>query len=200
MRLALLRHGLTGWNLEQRIQGQTETALSAAGRRQVAGWQLPPELREWSWYCSPLLRARSTAALLGIHAPRLDARLCEMHWGQWQGRQLAALRRTFAAELARNEARGLDFRPPCGESPREVQARLRAWCAERARAEPALGQDLAAVTHKGVIRAAYAAATGWDMRRDPAHALQWDAVHLFRVGPDGELELDCLNLTLVQTS
>ena len=36
-----------------------------------------------------------------------------------------------------------------------------------------------AVTHRGVIRAILAEATGWDMRGKPPARLDWDAVHLF---------------------
>ena len=59
--------------------------------------------------------------------------------------------------MAENEARGLDFRPPGGESPRDVQERLAPLLAELDSARPIL------VTHKGVLRALYALATGWTM-------------------------------------
>src|SRR3546814_19841125 len=68
-----------------------------------------------------------------------------------------------SSDLA-NEARGLDFRPPGGESPRDVQDRLRPLLAELADA----GEDVVAVSHKGVLRALYALASGWDMRGKPA--------------------------------
>src|SRR3546814_15044213 len=66
--------------------------------------------------------------------------------------------------MAANEARGLDFRPPGGESPRDVQDRLRPLLAELA----AAGADVVAVSHKGVLRALYALASGWDLRGTPA--------------------------------
>ena len=65
--------------------------------------------------------------------------------------------------MAANEARGLDFRPPGGESPREVCARLQALLGELA-ADP---RPVVAVCHKGVMRAALVLATGWDMRGRP---------------------------------
>ena len=34
----LLRHAMTEWNRERRIQGQTDTALSPLGERQAAQW------------------------------------------------------------------------------------------------------------------------------------------------------------------
>jgi broad specificity phosphatase PhoE len=50
------------------------------------------------------------------------------------------------------------------------------------------------VTHKGVIRAVLALATGWDMRQSPPHKLRWDAVHLFRLDPVGRPTVEQLNL------
>jgi probable phosphoglycerate mutase len=54
--------------------------------------------------------------------------------------------------MTQNEAAGLDFRPPGGESPRDVQERLKPYLAS-------LAGPTIAVTHKGVLRALYALAT-----------------------------------------
>jgi probable phosphoglycerate mutase len=86
-----------------------------------------------------------------------------MSWGCFEGRRLAELRGEAPDAMAANEARGLDFRPPGGESPREVCARLQAFLVELA-ADP---RPVVAVCHKGVIRATLVLATGWDMRGRP---------------------------------
>src|SRR3546814_14767208 len=96
-----------------------------------------------------------------------ESRLVETDWGAWEGRTLAELRADLGAGMAANEARGLDFRPPGGESPRDVQDRLRPLLAELADA----GEDVVAVTHTGVLRALYALASGWAMRGKPATKL-----------------------------
>src|SRR3546814_19659201 len=70
--------------------------------------------------------------------------------------------------MAAAEALGLDLRPPGGESPRQVQDRLKPWLAERS----SCGRDTIAVTHKGVIRALYALACGWDMTGPPPDKLR----------------------------
>ena len=51
-----------------------------------------------------------------------------------------------------------------------------------------------AITHRGVIRAIYAAATGWDLRGKPPAKLDWSAVQLFRLGADGTPAIEQLNL------
>jgi broad specificity phosphatase PhoE len=159
----LIRHGATEWNASARIQGRADIGLSSRGRSEVASWRLPPPWAGARVLSSPLRRARDTAALLTDRPAVVDERLIEMDWGAWQGRRLADLRAEAPATMAKSEARGLDFRPPGGESPREVSHRVHALLAELA-ADP---QPAVAVCHKGVIRAALVLATGWDMRSRP---------------------------------
>ena len=90
------------------------------------------------------------------------------------------------------ERAGLDFRPPGGESARDVQDRLRPFLAERART----GRDTVAVCHKGVIRALYALATGWQMQGPPPTKLRDPTWHAFRLAADGTPSVDRLNVPL----
>ena len=106
-----------------------------------------------------------------------------MHWGRWEGRVFKQLRREFGDAVRANEARGIDFRPPGGESPREVQARLQAWL--RSRGEE--GRDIGAVAHQGTVRCLYSLATGWDMRGETPVEFDWNALHLFEFDSDGRL-------------
>ncbi len=199
--LVLIRHGATDWNDEGRIQGHSDRPLSAAGRRAVEAWRLPdgmtgPDAGAWTWLASPLGRARETAALLrpGPQAPpaRPEPALIEMHWGAWEGRRLDELRAERGPAMAEAEARGLDFRPPGGESPREVQARVLRLLERLAE----MDQPTAAVTHKGVIRALYALANGWDMTGRPPEKLRDACAHRFHLDPDGAPSIDHLNLPL----
>ncbi len=193
--LALLRHGPTQWNAEKRIQGHADVPLSAAGRAAVTGWRLPAGLDRYRWVSSPLGRAAETAALLLGRPVAVEDRLREMAWGAWEGRSLADLRAEGGAAMAANEALGLDFRPPGGESPCDVQWRLRSWLVEIA----AQGTPVGAVTHRGVIRAVYALAAGWDMTGRPLHRLDGDCLHLFRLDADGVPRIECLNQPLNPT-
>jgi broad specificity phosphatase PhoE len=185
--LALLRHGDTAWSADGRLQGRSDVPLSDAGRAALRRFRLPKLCEEMRVMTSPLVRCVETAALLGAPQAEREPRLVETSWGAWEGRRLAELREELGADMAENEARGWDFRPEGGESPREVLARLRPWLAE-------LAQPTLAITHRGVIRAIYAAAAGWDLRGKPAAKLEWDAVQLFRIGAGGILTIERLNL------
>ncbi|MGP1394841.1 MAG: histidine phosphatase family protein [Inquilinaceae bacterium] len=189
---AVLRHGPTEWNETGIIQGRSDVPLSPAGRAAVARWRLPPDLDGYRWLTSPLIRAAETARLLG-RDPTEDPRLAEMDWGAWEGRSLAALRAELGPALTEMEATGLELRGPGGESPRDVQDRLRPLLAELARD----GRPTAAVCHKGVIRALYALATGWDMTGNPPTKLRDGCWHRFRLAPDGAPHEDELNMPLL---
>jgi len=193
--LALVRHGRTQWNDEVRMQGQTDIPLSGPGYDQVkdnVGHALNPELAGMYWMSSPLKRARTTAGLVCGFAPPLEARLMEMNWGVWEGRTLTEIREEQGAKLQANEDRGLDFRPTGGESPREVQERLQQWMAELAGTRPAV----AAVCHKGVIRAVMALAYDWDMKGKAPVKLDWTAAHLFDLDADGHPHPRKMNVAL----
>ena len=186
--LALIRHMPTVWNREGRLQGRRDTPLDPDA---FPGWRLPPGLAGFRFLASPLQRCRATAARLGI-ASQIDPRLTEMSWGEWEGFTLPELRDGFAGTLDELEAQGIDFRAPGGESPRDVQARIMPLLAEIA----ATGAPTAAVTHKGVIRAVFALATGWNMLGKPPHRLSWSAAQLFRLDADGRPTIERLNIPL----
>ena len=185
MRLMVLRHGATAWNLERRIQGRADPPLSPAGRAEVAAWTLPPGSLDLPCWVSPLQRARETAALLGFVDPLVVAELIEMDWGDFEGETLEHLRAELGATLAANEASGLDFRPPGGESPREVGERLRPWLASLA----GLSGAAVVVTHKGVRRTLLALATGWDMRGPPPIKLRDHQALCLDLPASGRLEV-----------
>jgi broad specificity phosphatase PhoE len=189
--LAILRHGPTEWSAAKRLQGRSDIPLSPDGRATVASWRLPPELAGGAWLTSPLGRAVETAEILGL-AARREARLIEMAWGDWEGMTLAELAARPDAALAAREAAGLDLAPPGGESPRQVQARLRPLLAEIARG----GVSVGAVSPKGVIRALFALASGWDMLGKAPVRLNWQSAHLFRLDRHGNPAVERLNVAL----
>jgi probable phosphoglycerate mutase len=107
----------------------------------------------------------------------------ERDYGTWTGQRLADLDDALARE-------GWDHRPPGGESPADVLARVRAWLDELA------GSGLEtwlAVTHRGVIRVLIAAAIGWDLRAPEPLRLLPERLHRIRRRGDGLLQLMTLN-------
>lgn len=192
MRVVMLRHGRTSWNAEKRIQGHTDIPLSVAGRQALQGLTLPPELNTGPWISSPLTRATETAEILTTNKSILtDNRLIEMNFGDWEGHTHAELLAEDVTSMERLERQGLHMRPPGGETPAEVGARLLDLL--RSRTDDAL----VLVGHKGLIRAALALATGWDMTGPPPHRITWHMAQVF--GFDGHaLAIDRLNVPLIR--
>lgn len=187
----MVRHGRTEWNEWGRIQGHTDIPLSEVGRARLRAAQIPVAYGEFAWQSSPLRRAVESATLLGATDLEVDARLMEMHWGDWEGETRAELRERLGARMARMEERGVDFRPSGGESPRELMHRLNEWLRDVCSGD----RGVIAVTHKGVIRAALALATGWDLRGSAPVRLDWERAHLFAFRA-GRLQIEAMNVAL----
>jgi len=191
IRIGFIRHGLTEWNKQKRIQGLRDTDLSAEGRATMEGLRPPPQLAEAIWYTSPLARARQTADAMELEDYTPDPRLTEMDWAHWEGRTVAHLREENPDGMRANEQKGIHFRPPGGESPEEVQARILDFARNREAPGP-----YGVVTHKGVIRAAVALALNWDMTEPEPVKLKWTAAHILRLTDDHVLEVEELNIPL----
>ena len=195
--IALLRHGPTQWNADGLLQGRRDTELNESGRATVTGWRLPEPWVRAAIVSSPLRRCLDTVDILRtVHADlgpqTVDPRLIEMDWGSWEGRTLGDLRGELGEAMVLNEARGLDFRPDGGESPRDVQARLSPALAELAQQR----EDRLVVCHRGIIRAIYAMATDWDMHSDPIDKLSRNALQVFTLSGDGRPTVAGLNVRL----
>jgi alpha-ribazole phosphatase len=121
-RLLLVRHGRTSYNAEIRFMGQLDIPLDETGRAQVqAVARRLAGANPSAIYCSDLGRARETAlaiqAAIGSHPPlRIDQRLTEGHFGDWQGRRYEDLRVEDGQNLRRWEADRLGVPPPNGEA------------------------------------------------------------------------------------
>ncbi len=191
-RLVMIRHATTAWNEKRRLQGHVDIALSAKGRAEAAGWRLPEEFADGCWVSSPLLRAVQTARALGAWRLTCEPRLVEMDWGEWEGRTIDEMRLNDPVYMHEVESRGLDFSAPGGESPRHIQQRLAPWLKKIAAQE----RTVIAVCHKGVVRALFAQAVGWDMLGRPPLKLDWSAAQLFKLDADGVPSLERGNIAL----
>lgn len=188
----ILRHAPTIWNEMGLIQGLSDIPLSEAGIQTAHSWQLPDKIKRLKAYSSPLKRAFETAEILGFD-PIVEPLITEMNWGQFEGERLDYLRMENPQMMLDNEAKGLYFFPPMGESPFEVQGRLKKFFDR----ESIANQDIILITHKGVIRSLYSLATGWDMVGEPPHKLKDQSLHSFIIRSPGDITLDQVNIPLL---
>ena len=153
-RIVLVRHAETVWHAENRYAGLSDIALTPRGYEQaarLAGWAADAGLG--AIWCSPLLRARETAAAAGRAAalePWIDARLCELDYGRGEGLTRAQMRERFPGALDAFYADPVAHHLPDGEDPRCALRRALAALDALACEHPA-GRVLV-VTHSSLIR------------------------------------------------
>ena len=139
-RLLLVRHGQTAYNAEVRFMGQLDIPLDEIGRvqAQAVAKRLCLE-RPVALYSSGLSRAYDTASAIQSAIPshpelRIDGRLTEGHFGEWQGKTYDSLKVKDTQRLAQWEADRLHVAPPGGETlpqmAERVQAAYNDICAE----------------------------------------------------------------------
>ncbi len=144
LRLWLVRHGVTDWNLAGRWQGHSDVPLGKRGRADAA--QIGPRLHGKTFdliVSSDLSRALETARLAGFE-PSREPRLREVNFGRFEGHHSEAIRDDPAyLEWLEHPTK---TRWPDGESYGDVQTRVHAWIESL----PITGEILA-FTHGGVI-------------------------------------------------
>lgn len=190
--LVFLRHGLTDWNVERRMQGRRDIPLNDDGRAMVADWRLPDRLARCPVISSPLIRCVETAEILKANNPGLgpidtDPRLMEKSWGVWEGRNLHEMEAAVGPDI-----HSADHRPEKGESRRDMLTRVGGFLADAA----ALPGPRVVITHRGVIRTVYGIATGWDLSGETPEEMSRRRAQVFVAAPDGSAQVKQLNLPL----
>jgi broad specificity phosphatase PhoE len=185
--LYYVRHGLTDWNATGRLQGRHDIPLNAEGRLQAvrcAGILADLFAREghepqsYDYVSSPLVRARETmdivCAALGLDLAgyRLEPRLSEISFGEWEGLTYQDVLVLDPDIVAKREGKKWDFQPPGGESYEMLAERVGAWYAT-------IERDTVVTAHGGTARA-LAAVTGVAPREDAAHvSIEQGVVYVF---------------------
>ena len=159
-RLILIRHGETDWNMEKRYQGQEDPPLNWRGRDQArrlaeALSVVPLDVL----YSSPLARARETAEILkeqfGVPL-HFEARLKEIHLGEWGGKLSAEVAEQDPDRHLRWETDAWSVTPPGGESLFQVRDRVHAAADEIVRRHA--GKTIGLVAHRiplGLLKVRY---------------------------------------------
>ncbi len=153
-RLVLVRHALTTWHVEHRMQGRADVPLTPEGEEQARAVGVALRgMRPDSVTTSDLSRTVETARLMGFDDVRTDPAWAESDFGEWTGMLTSEVGDDY---LGWREGR---VDPPGGESLADMRRRVVA----AARSFPP-GVHLV-VTHGGVIRALLAGLLDLDLSR-----------------------------------
>ena len=182
-----VRHGLTDWNVQHRLQGRHDVPLNTVGRAQavhcgkilrdlfVRDGRKPEDL---DYVSSPLVRARKTMeimrATLALDSAGygVDTRLAEISFGEWEGLTYDDVLSRDKDIVARRESDKWGFRPPGGESYAQVTARISEW-------HTTLGRDTVVAAHGGTGRALIAHLALAPAQEATHHAVDQGVVYVF---------------------
>ncbi len=191
-RVIAIRHGETAWNVATRIQGQLDVPLNANGlwQAQRMAASLVGEGIDCI-YASDLLRAYETAqALSAVSQCKVltDEGLREREFGVFQGKTFAEIDSLWPEQARRWRQRDPEFAPEGGESLVVFRDRVLSTVQRLLRQHP--DQQVALVSHGGVMDVLYRAATGqaldaprtWELGNAAINRLLWatpaaDAAH-----------------------
>lgn len=192
-----MRHGLTDWNLEHRIQGSnTDRPLVKEGREQAAKWAESLADGDFDMIVtSDLKRAKETAAIINekLNLPiSHDVRLNEQDWGEWSGMTRGEIK-DLGKLYRQQERKGLDFRPAKGESRNEVLMRACDSLMDLSEEHP--GKSILIVAHEGIVLILAYALSGLDYMPDDPNPVIPYRLHRYDCA-DLELAIGELNIEI----
>jgi 2,3-bisphosphoglycerate-dependent phosphoglycerate mutase len=183
-RIIAVRHGETTWNLDARIQGQTDIDLNDTGRWQArrVGQALAQEPIS-AVYSSDLMRAHETARSIGeaVRIAVIPHRgLRERCFGSFEGKTFDEIHRQWPEQAQNWRKRLPEWQPPNGGESL-LQLRERVVRTVEALAARHAGEQIVVVAHGGVLDALYRIATGqavnsprtWELPNGAINRLLW---------------------------
>lgn len=154
MRIYLIRHGQTDWNIQGKIQGSHDIPLNETGLMQAeklaAGMESRPVKKIFS---STLKRAMKTAEALGS---RQEAeiipmpQLIEVEFGKWEGLTWEEIEKAYPKEYRHWVTDPAQAAPPGGESQKEIINRCKAALYEIIK-QTGGREDIAVVSHGATL-------------------------------------------------
>ena len=136
MKLLLIRHGQTDWNILRRFQGQSDIPLNEVGQKQAMA--LADRLSTQhidTLYFSDLQRTHETANIISSLSgckPELhpDPHLREINFGDWEGLTYNEIKEKYPDTLAERENDIYKNAPPNGETLEQLCMRVQSMLDE----------------------------------------------------------------------
>ena len=163
--LYLLRHGETSASASGGYCGMSDPELTPEGLAMAEDFASAYHQHPWlGVYVSPMLRTRMTAQPLceaGNHNMQIRPGLCEVNFGEWEGKSSDAVKNDFAADYLRWSSDAGWNAPTGGERGIDV-ARRALDVLDEIQDHHSAG-DVLVVSHKATIRILICALLGIDI-------------------------------------
>jgi len=158
--LAIVRHGQSVWNLENRFTGEVDVDLTSQGRQEaIAAGKKLADIPFSRCFTSILTRAIETLDLIlqQRHTKDLpvtrDKALDERNYGQLQGLDKAATAKKYGEEQVALWRRSYAVRPPGGESLQDTAARVIPYYTKEIEPHLKKEENILVVAHGNSLRA-----------------------------------------------
>ncbi len=151
--LAIVRHGQSLWNLENRFTGWVDVPLTSKGIEEArAGGERLKGMHFDVAYTSSLTRAQETLRIIqetaGLDLPVIrDQALNERHYGDLQGLNKAQTAKEYGDEQVHIWRRSFATPPPNGEALKDTAARTLPFFQRAILGDIAQGKDVLVVAH-----------------------------------------------------
>lgn len=195
--VTLVRHGLSSWNLENRVQGSSDLSiLTETGMQQAEKCRKSlANINFDKCFSSPISRAKSTAEILwqGKEEPLIFLDLLkEAHLFFLEGMKNVDAREKYPKEY-------ITWREdPCNFCVNGIYPVLKLWETANLAWKEILftpGENFLVVTHKSMLRALICTALGLGPERFRAIDVNNGGISVFNFNKRGEAMLQSLNMT-----
>jgi len=172
--LFLVRHGHTIWSDTGGVAGRSDIPLSEVGEAAVTALGKTFNANHYftHWDCSPLQRTKQTSAILRsqlstltnhrLPEERVDSRLVELDFGDWEGLTWDEVHRDYEQSMRAWGKDWVNRSPPNGEKFDEQVQRCRQWLHDwEQRLVTASDTSTMVVAHGGTIRAILCLCLNW---------------------------------------
>jgi probable phosphoglycerate mutase len=186
-KIYLLRHGAIQQPKEgKRYIGWLDPPLNRTGFAQAVAWSNYFSKMELDAICcSDLVRCRATAGIIGARLSiesQVFPELREICLGTWEGKSLERVKQLYPRQFQKRGEDLADYRPPGGESFRDLQNRV--WPPFEAVIRRLQKRSLI-VTHAGVIRVLLCRLLEMPLENLFLFGLSFGALTIIDVRPEG---------------
>ena len=169
MKLLLVRHGETDWNLARRYQSYSDIPLNQNGiqQAQLLAKRLATEKID-AIYSSDLSRATETARYIANEHEQVSTIQCDPRWrelsfGKWEGLNHEELQTQWQTEVNAWYADPVNVSPPDGETMLQMSTRVQSGLDELK--SKYSEETVLVVTHSGVIQVLLCLLLGMELNR-----------------------------------
>ena len=192
--LALIRHGQSTWNSEERFTGWTDVPLTSLGKEEARKAAGTINNHHFNLaFCSELLRAKETLNII-LEENHLTLPIIYTHainerdYGDLVGKTHAEVIKEFGKDKYNSWHRSWDSQPPHGESLKDTHTRVMNYFKEQILPELKKGKNVLVVASGNSLRALIKELDGISDKEIPYLEIPTGSASLYEVDSKGKFK------------